>query len=71
MKSLLLLGLIFFALSFCGLTDKLKSLSGGTNSSNSNMTSSNSSFTSTGAEKGEIDTGSAGDCRRRDGNEMG
>ena len=44
------MGLIFFALSFCGLTDKLKQLSGGTNS---NSASSNSPSTSstTGAEK--------------------
>src|SRR6059036_2749302 len=32
MKSLFLLGMIFFALTFCGLSDKLKSLQGGTNS---------------------------------------
>jgi len=32
MKSLLTLGLITFALTFCGLGDKLKNLSGGSNS---------------------------------------
>ena len=55
MKSLLLVGLIFFALSFCGITDKLKGLTGGTNSSNSTTTSpnssSNSSSSSSSAEK--------------------
>ena len=52
MKSLLLVGSIFFALSFCGLSEKLKGLSGGTNTSNSNTTSSNSSTSSTtSAEK--------------------
>jgi hypothetical protein len=46
MKSLLLTGLIMFAMSFCGLTEKLKSLSGGTSGSNSNTASSNSSANS-------------------------
>jgi hypothetical protein len=41
MKSLALLGLITFALTFCGLTERLKSLQGGAN------TSTNSSTTST------------------------
>jgi hypothetical protein len=49
MKSLLTLGLITFALTFCGLQDKLKELSGGT-TSNSNTTSTGSSSGST-AEK--------------------
>lgn len=48
MKSLLTLGLITFALTFCGLGDKLKQLGGGT-SGNSNSTSSSSS--SSTAEK--------------------
>ena len=48
MKSLLTLGLIFFAFSFCGLGDKLKGLSGGTSGGNSNTASSgNSSGSST------------------------
>lgn len=52
MKSILTLGLITFALTFCGLSDKLKELSGGASGSNSNAASSNSSSTSTsGAEK--------------------
>lgn len=49
MKSLLTLGLITFALTFCGLQDKLKQLGGGT-SGNSNSASSSSSSGST-AEK--------------------
>jgi hypothetical protein len=48
MKSLLTLGLIFFAFSFCGLGDKLKGLSGGTSGGSSNTASSgNSSGSST------------------------
>lgn len=49
MKSLLTLGLITFALTFCGLQDKLKEIGGGTNG-NSNSASTNSSSGST-AEK--------------------
>lgn len=49
MKSLLTFGLITFALTFCGLQDKLKQLGGGT-SGNSNTASSGSSSGST-AEK--------------------
>mgnify|MGYP003693576899 CR=1 FL=1 len=45
MRSLLTLGLISFALVFCGLQDKLKSISGG----GSNAGSSNSSSSSSGA----------------------
>ena len=52
MKSLFLVGSIFFVLSFCGLSEKLKQLSGGTNISNSNTSSTNStSSTAMTAEK--------------------
>lgn len=55
MKSILTLGLISFALTFCGLSEKLKELSGGTSGSNSNTAGSNSSSTSTsGAEKPKL-----------------
>lgn len=48
MKSILTLGLIFFALSFCGLQDRLKSLTGaGESNSNSVTTGTNSSSTTT------------------------
>lgn len=55
-RSILAFGVLAAALSFCGLTDKLKSLSGGTNnsSSNSTTTSSNSSSSSTSAEKAKL-----------------
>src|SRR5687768_9055336 len=51
MKSLLTLGLISFALTFCGLSDRLKEMSGppAPNSSNTN-----SSTSSTGAEKPKL-----------------
>lgn len=42
MKSLLTLGLITFALTFCGLQDKLKQIGGGSSGSNSNSASSGS-----------------------------
>ena len=45
MKSLLAFGVLSFALTFCGLQDKLKSLSGGSNT-NSNTASSNSNSSS-------------------------
>ena len=45
MKSLVTLGIISFALTFCGLQDKLKSLTGGSNTASSNSSSSNSSGT--------------------------
>lgn len=51
MRSLLTLGLISFAMTFCGLSEKLKGLSGSSSNSNSATTSSNSSSSSTGAEK--------------------
>ena len=57
MRSLLTLGLISFALTFCGISDKLKALSGGSGNSNSATTGSNSSSSSpssTGAEKPKI-----------------
>lgn len=47
MKSILTLGMITFALTFCGLGDKLKEMTGsGGNSSNTTTTRSNSSSTS-------------------------
>ncbi|MEO6656521.1 MAG: hypothetical protein ABIO36_10605 [Pyrinomonadaceae bacterium] len=57
MKSLLTLGLISFALTFCGLSEKLKGLSG--QSSNTNTTTSNTGTSpaksgDTGAEKPKI-----------------
>ena len=58
MRSLFLVGSIFFALSFCGLGEKFKQLSGGVNNSNSTTTSSNtsssSSSSSTSAEKPKL-----------------
>jgi hypothetical protein len=55
MKSLFLVGSIFFVLSFCGLSEKLKQISGGANVSDSNMSSSNStSSTGTSAEKAKL-----------------
>lgn len=45
MKSLVTLGIISFALTFCGLQDKLKSLTGGSNTASSNSSNSNSSGT--------------------------
>jgi hypothetical protein len=48
-RSILTLGLITFALSFCGLTDKLKQLSGGSNSNST--TSPSKSSSSDSAEK--------------------
>ncbi|MFN0139376.1 MAG: hypothetical protein ACKVQW_04725 [Pyrinomonadaceae bacterium] len=52
MKSLLTLGLITFALTFCGLQDKLKQLGGGTNTGSSSNSSSTSSSGS--AEKPKL-----------------
>src|SRR5688500_12614072 len=55
MKSILTLGLITFALTFCGLGDKLKQLSSGANpggnSSSSSSASSSSKSSSGSAEK--------------------
>jgi hypothetical protein len=57
MKSVALLGLITFALTFCGLSEKIKSLSGGTNTtSNSSTNSSTSSGKNTSAADGETAT---------------
>lgn len=54
MKSLLTLGLISFALTFCGLQDKLKGLSGSpSGNSNSTSQSSNSSSSTSSAPTGE------------------
>ncbi len=58
MKSLLTLGLISFALTFCGLQERLKGLGGSsTGNSNSASTSSNSSSTATSAPQAIIDGG--------------
>ncbi|MBK7802392.1 MAG: hypothetical protein IPJ55_06915 [Chloracidobacterium sp.] len=58
MKSLLTLGLIFFAFSFCGLGDRLKQMSGGTSETNSNTASSSNSTapgtSSSAAEKPNV-----------------
>ena len=59
MKSIALVGLIMFALSFCGLSEKLKSLQGGTNgggnsSSNSSSSSSKTNSSSTDSEKATL-----------------
>ena len=58
MKSLLTLGLIFFAFSFCGLGDRLKQMSGGTSETNSNTASSSNSTapgtSSSAAEKPKV-----------------
>lgn len=57
MKSLVTLGIITFAMTFCGLSDKLKSLTG-KSASNSNTVStnsrSNSSSTATSVEKPKL-----------------
>jgi len=49
MKSILTLGLITFALTFCGLGDKLKQASSGNSGTNSSSSSSSSSKTSSGS----------------------
>lgn len=53
MRSLFGLGLIFFALSFCGLGEKLKQMSGASNSTSSNTATSSTSSTSA-AEKPKL-----------------
>jgi hypothetical protein len=53
MKSLITLGLVFFAMTFCGLSDKLKSLQSQTNSS-STSTNKGSSSSTTSAEKPQL-----------------
>ena len=67
MKSILTLGLITFALTFCGLGDRLKQLSGNTSSNSSSSSSTSSSKTSssgsvekpspTAAQQAIIDSG--------------
>ncbi|MBL8182534.1 MAG: hypothetical protein JNL64_13090 [Blastocatellia bacterium] len=52
MKTTLTLGMIMFALSFCGLQERLQSLTGGGNS-NTSSTNSNSSTSSSGGDKVE------------------
>ena len=56
MKSLLTLGLISFALTFCGLSEKLKELSG-SSGTNANSSGSNSAPPATGVDKPKL-TGS-------------
>jgi hypothetical protein len=51
MKSIALLGLITFALTFCGLSERIKSLSGGANTSSGNS-STTTSGTSTSSSSG-------------------
>lgn len=53
MKSLATLGLVFFAMTFCGLSDKLKSLQSQSNS-NSTSTTKGSSSSSASAEKPQL-----------------
>ncbi|MBK8304551.1 MAG: hypothetical protein IPK98_14545 [Chloracidobacterium sp.] len=54
MKSILTLGMITFALTFCGLGDKLKGLSGsGGSNTNTTTTGSNSSSTSSSSSTAE------------------
>ena len=55
MKSILTLGLITFALTFCGLGDKLKQVSSGT-SGNSSSPSSSSSSSSKSSSSGDVET---------------
>src|SRR4051812_48397235 len=45
MRSLLLTGLILFALSFCGLSERLKNMTGGPAAENSNAIGSNTAST--------------------------
>src|SRR6187397_2019622 len=45
MRSLLLTGLVLFALSFCGLSERLKNMTGGSPAENSNATTSNTAST--------------------------
>ncbi len=53
MRSVISLGLLFFAMSFCGLSDRLKQMagSGGTNTNTAGANSSSSSSSSSKAEK--------------------
>ena len=53
MKSFFSLGLIFFALAFCGLGDKLKGLTGGGNT-NTSSNSTSASNSSTAGEKPKV-----------------
>lgn len=57
MRSIVTLGLISFALTFCGLGERLKGLTGGANSgSNSSSSSSNSSGSTSGSDSAEKPT---------------
>jgi hypothetical protein len=51
MKSILTIGAMFFVFSFCGLTEKLKQIQGGANSSNSSSNSTKTSGTGSNGEK--------------------
>ncbi len=53
MKTSLTLGLIFFALSFCGLQERLQSLTGGGNTNTASTNSNSSSSSSTSGDKVE------------------
>jgi len=55
MKTFLSLGLIFFAMTFCGLTERLKQMQSGTPASGTNSANSNSTSASeTSAEKPDL-----------------
>lgn len=54
MRSLITLGFISFALTFCGLSDKLKGLSGGGTNTGSSNSSSTSSSSSSAVEKPKL-----------------
>lgn len=56
MRSLLTLGFVLFLLSFCGLGDKVKELSSGSNTTSTNSRSSSSS-SSTSTEKAKMTAG--------------
>jgi hypothetical protein len=51
MKSILAFGILTFALTFCGIGDKLKNISGGGSSGSSNSSSTKSTTGGSGAEK--------------------
>ncbi len=55
MKSLLAFGILFFALSFCGITDKIKEQVQDTTSSPESTTKENSDQTETEADGGEVE----------------
>ena len=56
MKSILSLALITFALTFCGLGDRLKQLSGSDGANTNSPSNSSSSSTATSSSSGSVDT---------------